>query len=73
MKEVGTPRKREDEQLRTEKLIPLRTPEEGINHLDETRTRIMLCVSFTNKLMTSNGFVILLILVERIKRDITQT
>ena len=42
-----TPERR-DEQLRTEKLIPLRTPEEGINHLDETRTRIMLCVSFTN-------------------------
>ena len=35
------------EQHRTEKLIPLRTPEEGINHLDETRTRIMLCVCNT--------------------------
>ena len=26
----------------------LGTPEEGINHLDETRIRIMLCVFFTN-------------------------
>ena len=42
-----TPERR-NEQLRTEKLTPSRTLEEGINHLDETRTRIMLCVSFTN-------------------------
>ena len=40
--------RKKDEQHITEKLIPLRTPEEGINHLDETRTRIMLSVSFTN-------------------------
>ena len=26
----------------------LGTPEEGINHLDEIRIRIMLCVYFTN-------------------------
>ena len=67
-----TPERR-DEQLRTDKLIPLRTPEEGINHLDETRTRIMLCVSFTNlNWWQAMDFGILLIPVERIKIDIAQ-
>ena len=40
--------RKKDEQHITEKLIPLRTPAERIKHLDETRTIIMLCVSFTN-------------------------
>ena len=40
--------RKKDEQHITEKLIPLRTPEEGINHLEETRIRITLRVSFTN-------------------------
>ena len=68
-----TPKKR-DEQLRTYKLIPLWTLEEGINHLDETIIRITLCVSFTNlNWWQATDFGILLILVEKgLKRDIAQ-
>ena len=36
------------EQHITEKFIPVWTPVERIKHLDETRTRIMLCVSITH-------------------------
>ena len=46
--ELGTPGKREDEQLTTRISHCERTPEERIHHLDEARIRIMLCVSFTN-------------------------
>ena len=44
-----------------------------LNHLDEnkSKTYIMLILQF--KLMTNNGFGILLILVERIKIDMAQT
>ena len=42
-----------------------------LDHLDETIIRNTLCVSF--KFMTSNGFGILLILLEGLKRDIVPT
>ena len=51
-----------------------RTPEEGINHLEETRIRITLCLGFTNlDWWQATDLGILLILVERIKIDIAQT
>ena len=51
-----------------------RTPKEGINHLEETRIRITLRVSFTNlDWWQATDLCILLILVERIKIDIAQT
>ena len=56
-----------------EKLMPLRTPEEGINHLDEKRTRIMLCVSFTNlDWWQAMDLAYYLFSLKRIKRDIAQ-
>ena len=49
------------------------TPEEGINHLDETRINYVMPILHQFKLMAINRFCILLIPVERIKRDIAQT
>ena len=43
------------------------TPKEGINHSDEIRIRFIVCLSFI-KLMTSNGFCILLIHIGKILR-----
>ena len=41
--------KRKDETIENQEFIHHeQTPKEGIYHLDETRIRIMLCVSFTN-------------------------
>ena len=39
-------RKRKDETIETDNLVNLRNKE--LNHLDETRIRITLCVSFIN-------------------------
>ena len=39
-------KKEEDETIETENFDE--PPEQGINHLDETRIRITLCLSFTN-------------------------
>ena len=50
------------------------SPEKGINHLDETRIRITLCLAFTHlDWWQATDFCILLILVERIKIDMAQT
>ena len=58
----------EDETIEIRSLMSLRNRE--LSSLDETRIRITLCLSFT-KLTTINGFDILLILVDKIKRDMT--
>ena len=47
------------------------TPKEGIYHLDKTRIRIMLCLSFTNLNWWQATDCIQLILVGTTKRDIT--
>ena len=45
-----------------------------LNHSDETNSKNYIMLILRQfKLMTSNGFAIQLILVERIKRDIAQT
>ena len=51
-----------------------RTPEEGIKHLEENKNKNYITrILHQFRLMTSNGFGILLILVERIKIDIAKT
>ena len=44
-----------------------------LDHMDEKNKNYVMLILHQIKLMTSNGFGILLILVERIKRDISQT
>ena len=46
--EIWTPEKKRWKHLDLEFINHEQTPKEGIDHLDETRIRIMLCVSFTN-------------------------
>ena len=73
MRELGTLGKKE-EQLKPRISMMNHSGKQELNKLNETRIRITLCVSFTNlKLMTNNGFGILLILEERIKIDIAPT
>ena len=46
--EIWTPEKKRWKHLELEFIHREQTPKEGINHLDETRIRITLCLSFTN-------------------------
>ena len=66
-------RKRKDEASQTEKNDMMNNSrKKKLDHLDERIIRItFMRILHQFKLMTSNGFGILLILVERIKRDIT--
>ena len=65
---------KKDEQLKSRIWYHERTPEGGINHLEETIIRITLCLAFTNlDWWQAMDFCILLIVVERIKIDIAQT
>ena len=64
-------RERKDETIETETLMNLRYKELII----WVKQELELCYAYPSpiKLMRSNGFGILLILVEKIKRDIAQT
>ena len=72
LEKLGTPKKKM-KHLNWE-FFPWRTPEEGINHLEETRIRIMLCISFTNlDWWQTTDFTYYFFSLKRIKVDIAQT
>ena len=64
--------KEKNETIEISKLMSLRSRE--LNHLDETRVRITLCLSFINlNWWRANGFGIILILVKKIKKGMAPT